>query len=128
MYVAGESVEIGRIHAGGAPVVTAWLERLLKWMLITVTVSGEAIILLGSQLVPLLLGPAYRPVAANLVPLVAALFTLSFGSVARLGALALDRRLGGAVTELTQRRMFSRGVGELFVLPTGRHPIAAVFR
>jgi hypothetical protein len=40
-------------------------------------------------------------------------------------ALALDRRLGGAIAEFTQRRMFGGGIGEVFVLPTGRHPVWA---
>jgi hypothetical protein len=40
-------------------------------------------------------------------------------------ARALDGRLGGAITELSRRRMFSGHVGEIFVLPTGRHAISA---
>lgn len=40
-------------------------------------------------------------------------------------ALDLDRRLGGAISEFTQRRMFSGGIGEVFILPTGRHPVWA---
>jgi len=49
-----------------------------------------------------------------------------FRDVAPSGAAgALDRRLGGAITDVTRRRMFSGDVGEIFILPTGRHPIAA---
>jgi CHAT domain-containing protein len=40
-------------------------------------------------------------------------------------AAALDARVGGAITDLNRRRMFSGNVGEIFMLPTGRHPIAA---
>lgn len=40
-------------------------------------------------------------------------------------ALALDERLDGAIAEFVNRRMFSGNVGELFILPTGRHPIQA---
>lgn len=40
-------------------------------------------------------------------------------------ARALDARLGGAITEISRRRMFSAQVGEVFMLPTGRHPITA---
>ncbi len=43
----------------------------------------------------------------------------------RGAALALDQRLGGAITDLTRRRMFSGDVGEVFMMPTGRHPLAA---
>lgn len=47
-----------------------------------------------------------------------------FREVAPAGAaLALDQRLGGAIAEFVNRRMFSGNVGELFILPTGRHPI-----
>jgi CHAT domain-containing protein/pimeloyl-ACP methyl ester carboxylesterase len=49
-----------------------------------------------------------------------------FRDVAPSGAAgALDQRLGGAITEVTRRRMFASGVGEVFMLPTGRHAIAA---
>lgn len=40
-------------------------------------------------------------------------------------AAALDARVDGAITDLNRRRMFSGNVGEIFMLPTGRHPIAA---
>ena len=39
-------------------------------------------------------------------------------------ASAVDRRMQGAITEVARRRMFAGGVGEIFMLPTGRHPIA----
>jgi pimeloyl-ACP methyl ester carboxylesterase len=49
-----------------------------------------------------------------------------FRDVAPSGAAsALDQRLGGAITDVSRRRMFSGDVGEIFMLPTGRHPIAA---
>lgn len=49
-----------------------------------------------------------------------------FRDVAPSGpALALDARLGGAITEFTRRRMFSGNVGEVFILPSGRHPLPA---
>jgi pimeloyl-ACP methyl ester carboxylesterase len=49
-----------------------------------------------------------------------------FRDVAPSGAAgALDQRLDGAITDVTRRRMFSGDVGEIFILPTGRHPIAA---
>lgn len=40
-------------------------------------------------------------------------------------ARALDERLDGAITELSHRRMFSGNVGEIFMMPTGRHPMPA---
>ena len=42
-------------------------------------------------------------------------------------ALALDERLNGAIKDFTVRRMFSGNAGEIFVLPTGRHPVPADF-
>lgn len=40
-------------------------------------------------------------------------------------AAAVDSRLGGAVAELALRRMFSAGVGEIFMLPVGRNALPA---
>jgi hypothetical protein len=40
-------------------------------------------------------------------------------------ARALDRRLDGAITEFTDRRMFSGLSGEVFVMPTGQHLLRA---
>ncbi len=40
-------------------------------------------------------------------------------------ARAIDARLGGAIADFTARRMFAANAGELFVLPTGRHPVRA---
>jgi CHAT domain-containing protein/pimeloyl-ACP methyl ester carboxylesterase len=49
-----------------------------------------------------------------------------FRDVAPTGAAgALDRRMSGAITDLSRRRMFSGNVGEIFIMPTGRHPITA---
>src|SRR5688572_1963057 len=38
-------------------------------------------------------------------------------------AHAIDERLGGAIAEFTARRMFSGAAGEIFMLPTSRHPV-----
>lgn len=40
---------------------------------------------------------------------------------------ALDERMGGAIQDFTARRMFGGNVGEVFVMPTGRHPLQAEF-
>jgi CHAT domain-containing protein/pimeloyl-ACP methyl ester carboxylesterase len=51
-----------------------------------------------------------------------------FKDVAPSGAArALDQRVAGAITEVSRRRMFSGNVGEIFVLPTGRHAIGAEY-
>jgi pimeloyl-ACP methyl ester carboxylesterase len=47
-----------------------------------------------------------------------------YRSVAPSGpAKAIDARLDGAITELTQRRMFSGNVGEVFLLPTAQRAV-----
>jgi hypothetical protein len=49
-----------------------------------------------------------------------------YRSVAPSGAAkAIDARLDGAITELTQRRMFSGNVGEVFLLPTAQRAVRA---
>jgi O-antigen/teichoic acid export membrane protein len=48
-------------------------------------------LLVGDDLVPLVFGPAYRPVAVNLVPLTLALLPLALSSAANLLALVHDR-------------------------------------
>jgi len=49
-----------------------------------------------------------------------------FRDVAPSGAArALDTRLEGAITEFTARRMFSGNVGEVFIMPSGRHALPA---
>ena len=50
-----------------------------------------AVVFVGSNLVPLVLGAAYAPVTRNLVPLTVALFMLCVGSVGRLVSLTVDR-------------------------------------
>ena len=82
---------VNQIQGGEIESVKAWLSRILKWMLIVVTFVASAITIVGRDLVPLLLGPAYEPVTSNLVPLSLALFSLSVGGVGRLAVLTLDR-------------------------------------
>lgn len=40
-------------------------------------------------------------------------------------ARAIDDRLDGAIADFVQRRMFAANVGEVFMLPCGRHPLRA---
>ncbi|MBN1626984.1 MAG: alpha/beta fold hydrolase [Deltaproteobacteria bacterium] len=49
-----------------------------------------------------------------------------FNNVAPTGpARALDERLGGAISEFTERRMFNGSLGEVFMMPAGRHNLRA---
>jgi pimeloyl-ACP methyl ester carboxylesterase len=40
-------------------------------------------------------------------------------------ARAIDNRMDGAISDMVARRMFAGNVGEVFILPTGRHPVRA---
>jgi O-antigen/teichoic acid export membrane protein len=69
---------------GATDELRQWIERLLK----SIAAGGMAVIfgvlLLGNDLVPAVLGPAYRPVATNLLPLALAIPTIALSSAARL--------------------------------------------
>lgn len=79
------------LHRGDRDRVVNVVEQLLKWMTIGAALCTLAVLFVGSNLVPLVLGPAYGPVTRNLIPLTIALFVLSIGSVGRLISLTVDR-------------------------------------
>ncbi len=76
---------------GQTEAICRWSERLLAGL----TAGGMLVVfsalLVGDDLVPLVFGPAYRPVAANLVPLTLALLPLALSHVANLLVLVYDR-------------------------------------
>jgi O-antigen/teichoic acid export membrane protein len=67
------------------------VERLLTWLMVGGVVVVLASLLLGDIVVALMLGRGYAPVAANLVPLSAALLISAFASVASALALVNER-------------------------------------
>ncbi len=71
--------------------VRLWIERLLKGLALGSVVVVLATVLLARDLVPLVFGRAYLPVAANLVPMALCFVPLSLTSVANLSALTHDR-------------------------------------
>lgn len=71
--------------------IKRWIERLLKCMAVIGVVATFGALLLGHDLVPIVFGSAYLPVADNLWPLMLALLPLALSSVARLLALIYDR-------------------------------------
>jgi O-antigen/teichoic acid export membrane protein len=99
---------------GQTEAVRRWSERLLKGLAIGGIMVLFGVLLLGEDLVPLVLGDAYRPVAANLVPLTLALLALALGSVARLLALVHDRP-GVALASAVVRLAAFWGLGPLLV-------------
>jgi O-antigen/teichoic acid export membrane protein len=68
-----------------------WAEQLLKWL----TVGGVGImfsfLLLGEDLVRMILGRAYQPVATNILPLSVAFFFLALSSVSNLITLVYEK-------------------------------------
>ena len=82
---------VALLHRDDRVRVVLLVERLLKWMTIGAAICTLAVVFVGSNLVPLVLGAAYTPVTRNLVPLTIALFVLCIGSVGRLVSLAVDR-------------------------------------
>jgi len=82
---------VALLHRGDRDRVVSLVERLLKWMTIGAALCTLAVLFVGANLVPLVLGPAYAPVTRNLLPLTVALFVLSIASVGRLVSLTVDR-------------------------------------
>jgi O-antigen/teichoic acid export membrane protein len=61
-----------------------WAKRLIDWLTAGTMFVVFGVLLLGNDLVPLILGAAYRPVAANLLPLSLTLWFQALGNVAIL--------------------------------------------
>jgi O-antigen/teichoic acid export membrane protein len=95
-----------------------WVERMIKWIAVGGVVAVMSVILLGEDIVPLVLGADYRPVAANLIPLTLALLTYGLGSVARLLALTYNRP-GVALKAATIHLASFIGLGTLLVARRG---------
>ena len=69
----------------------AWVERLLKGLAVGGVLTVFGLLFLGDDLVPLVFGAAYRPVAANLLPLTVSLLVLALTDAGRLLALVYER-------------------------------------
>ncbi len=68
-----------------------WIAYLLKCLVIIGILMFFGTLLLGDNLVPLILGAHYQPVALNLLPLTFSLSTLALSSVAHLLALTHEK-------------------------------------
>ena len=71
--------------------IRLWTEKLLKWMTIGSILVIYATLLLAQSTVPVILGQAFAPVAAYLVPFTLSLLAVVPGSVARLLSLVFER-------------------------------------
>lgn len=101
LTIAFAPLLIAMLERGHADAVREWVERLLKWLVLPGVLTVFAVLFLGDDLVPLVLGHEFRVVTRNLVPLTFALVVLSAGTVARLVAFALDRPgIGAAAAAL----------------------------
>ena len=90
-------VLVAELHGGRPENVARWLGRLFTVM--TVLAMGSLLVVVGlaREAVPLVLGAAYHPVAANLVPLTLTLLPLAAANIGRLAALTVDRPRAFAV-------------------------------
>jgi PST family polysaccharide transporter len=70
--------------------VTQWIERLISGLTVGGMFVVFGVLLLGNDLVPLILGAAYQPVAANLFPLSLTLWAQVLSSVAILLTLVYN--------------------------------------
>lgn len=68
-----------------------WASRLLKLLSAGGVMICFAALLLGAEVVPLVVGPAFRPAGGLLLPISLAVLAHAVGSVGRLMALTLDR-------------------------------------
>jgi O-antigen/teichoic acid export membrane protein len=68
-----------------------WIERLLKWLAVLGMLVVFAVLLLGDDLIPLVLGEAFRPMVFNLLILTLALPLWALITVARVLAMVWNR-------------------------------------
>jgi O-antigen/teichoic acid export membrane protein len=76
---------------GETKVLTQWVEYLINWLTIGGLFVVFGVLLLGKDLVPLILGAAYQPVATNLLPLSIALWLQVLSSVAFILTIVYNR-------------------------------------
>lgn len=67
-----------------------WIERLLKGLAVGGVLAVYGVLFLAKDVVPMVFGSAYGPVATSLLPLAVTLLALGLSSVARLLALVFD--------------------------------------
>jgi O-antigen/teichoic acid export membrane protein len=76
---------------GETNVLKRWIEQLINWLTVGGVLAFFGVLLLGNDLVPLILGARYQPVATNLLPLFMMLWLLVLSSVAILLTVVYDR-------------------------------------
>jgi len=76
---------------GETETLRQWVDHLLKWLAVGGVLVMFFVLLLGKNLVPLVLGIAYQPVATNLLPLSVALLLQPLASISNLLILIYDQ-------------------------------------
>ena len=94
--------------------IKVWVERLIKGLGMCGVVAVFAVLLMGEDLVPLILGSAYRPVAANLVPLMLTLVAQALSGTGYVLALTFGRP-GTALSAAGLKFVAFWALGPLFV-------------
>jgi len=69
---------------GETEILKQWMEHLINWLTVGVVFVVFGVLLLGNDLVPLVLGASYQPVATNLLPLSMTLWAHVLSNVAIL--------------------------------------------
>ncbi len=76
---------------GKTNVLKQWIEQLINWLTVGGVFVFFGVLLLGNDLVPLVLGAAYQPVATNLLPLSMVLWVQALSNAAILLTLVYNR-------------------------------------
>ncbi len=76
---------------GETKTLKQWIEQLIKWLTVGGVIVFFSVLLLGNDLVPLVLGAAYQPVATNLLTLFITLWVQVLVNVATLLTVVYNR-------------------------------------
>ena len=79
------------LKRGRTETLKQWIEQLLRWLTVAGVVITFSFLIFSKDLVRLILGKAYLPVATNLLPLSFVFFFLALGSVSNLLALVYEK-------------------------------------
>ena len=97
LAIAFAPMLVARAEHGRPHEVGRWLERLLTWTVVATAFALIGVVVAADDVVPMLLGAAYAPVARNMLPLALALLARAPASVGRLQSLVADRPGDAAV-------------------------------
>lgn len=95
-----------------------WIEQSLKWYGVAAVMACFTVLLIGGDIVRLVLGPRYGPVALHLIPLAAALLFLGPAHISRLVAVTYNRPGVAWKAALIQLVVFW-GIGPMFIAHGG---------